>query len=167
MTAKPNQPTKIQIYQVIWGALLGSQFMYAFVNFSVVKSNEGEPLRWIPSFNVPIELALSLAAVASVFASFIIPRFLARSAGKPEIPVNIEPEDYYEARLGKLFPAYIVQLAVTESVCIFGLALSFTTHNPGVFAPFFTAGVILFLRILPSNPKKIEADLGVPSRSTY
>jgi hypothetical protein len=169
MNSPPKKPPQIQVYRVIWTALFGSLFLYVFVNFNVMnpKTANSDPYRWFPDPNVPAELTFGIVAAVCVLVSFIVPILIARSAGPSEIPVDSDPVEFLNARLGRLFPAFIVRLALSEAVCLLGLMSSIRSHNAGVMVPFFGASVILFLRVFPIDGKKIEADLGVPSRSTY
>ena len=158
MTSK-NTAVPLKIFKLMWGALLASQFVYAFVLFNVAVKKADLPVtpRWLPNFQNPFESAILTMAVGSATLAFFIPRLIAKSA-----KTNASESGAREESLSaNLFAAFLVRLAIVESICLFGFMLGMTAKTPTLIVPFLAASALIYLKNFPSDSRKVEGDLGL------
>jgi hypothetical protein len=165
MTATAR-PATLTVVKIVWTGLFFSQFMYAFVLFTQFAARWPDSSPQIfPDFHETFQMALSSVAVVVVFVAFKLPNFLAsklRAPGTDAVIIDENADPEIEPPLSnELFAAFIVRLALIESICLYGFALAITKHAPKMILPFLALSVILYLKNFPANSKKFRADLGV------
>jgi hypothetical protein len=153
--AEPQKPVDtFQVTKLIWGALLASQVMYAFVLFQVIcKDVPPADYRWFPNLSDPFERAITIVALVVGAMSIAIPSALAKKTVRGE-------ETDESAKPLRLLPSLIVRLALFEAIVLFGFLLGIHARNPGLIAPFLAVSAILYLKNFPSDPAKVRSDLG-------
>ncbi|MGH1469210.1 MAG: hypothetical protein ACRBBP_10075 [Bdellovibrionales bacterium] len=129
---KASMPPGGFMHKIIWGALLWSQFIYAFVCYTT----QGDFLFNIEEAEQGVVFVI-LSGVALV-ASVLLPKVLISKIKAVSI------EESYQKHLLPL----IIKLALLESIVIFGLVLSFNSEKNFV-APFLVVSVIGFLFSFP------------------
>lgn len=130
--------------RVIWAALLASQGIYAFIMFGHFLEVPSEP----PD---PIMLPV-LGGVAAMVAvmSFVLPRVL----GRPAVAAAVADIRHRELQLPEIrkrafmmgFTPFILSIALSEAVGIFGLVL-FAVGYPLTTALVFTAASVVLIAV--------------------
>lgn len=140
------QVSPYQTLKIIWGALLGSHFMYAFVLFTVTKDFEGEKGLPNPMF-LPLMAAAALVAWGMGF--FLFNYFINAEKKKKALLTKEQMASLY-------FTPMILRLALFEAAAIFGFALAFLSHDFNYFIPGFVINVLLFALNFPSEQKVMD-----------
>ena len=165
MNSSTSRSTPFKVVKIIWTALLFSQFMYAFLLFGVLSSQwDNAETRFFPDFHDTFELVICAVAVVVAVISVKLPPFLARSmkSGSSNTSLAEAAEEPTEETVTREhFAAFVVGLALMESICLYGFALAMTKHAAGLILPFMAVSVLLFLKNFPSNSKKFRSDLGL------
>jgi hypothetical protein len=164
MATSTTTPT-FGTFQILFFAMFSTIFLY--VGVAVVAA---------PELAVPPEptmaFAFGIAALSCAVMSFLLPRRLldtAYAAQRPEIRETAEAREdglfRDEAVMRRAFadPAavrrkllqmhmtpFILGLALSESVVIFGLVLRFLGHSWAVALPFFVLGAVLMAARFPT-----------------
>jgi F0F1-type ATP synthase membrane subunit c/vacuolar-type H+-ATPase subunit K len=122
------------VRRILWAALLVSQGIYVWVlAFSGAVPPPMEP----PDPMLP--MVLGAVALSVAVASFVVPMLLLRSASGAS---QHAPSGRQQAH-ARTFTPFIVSLAMSEAVSIFGLVAGYLGHPALVWAPFFAAGFVL------------------------
>ncbi len=128
---KANMPPGF-LHKIIWGALLWSQFIYAFVCYTT----QGSFLFNIEEAEQGV-IFVTLAGLA-LAASYFVPKALVSKIKAKSVEESFQ----------KHFVPLVIKLALLEAVVIFGLVLSFNSEKNFV-APFLVVSVIGFLFSFP------------------
>jgi hypothetical protein len=156
--------------RIIWGSLLAAIGFYAFIlAFSLVHS-AGAPQG--PSLVLP----LAAVAVACAGVSVFLPRTLHRQAVlKTQLETVQEPApDAFSGEYRQALPTrtvfadaktarrtamlcfqqpFILSVALSESVALFGLTVGIFGYGMGTAAPFFAAGFLLVASRFPTESR--------------
>lgn len=90
--------------------------------------------------------ALALAAVGAAGASFILPRVMLKAVMK-KLDAQFEPLSARE--LGLYRGPFVIGVALSQSVALFGLVLGVLHYGAVDYVPFFVAGALLMLAHYP------------------
>lgn len=131
---------------IIWFALVMSIVIYVFIAWMSVGSKAQRPfVEAIGVMPVPVLYAMGLMMFVAAFAAG---RFL---APKNEFPAP-GPAGADEA---KLRTSRIVQWAMLESICIFGLMAAFILQTWTLILPPFAVSLVGFVVTYPSDQRPI------------
>jgi hypothetical protein len=146
--APPSQPPSLLLQRIVWGALLASTCVYAFVLFFL---NQGEWAAADPP--PPSDLPTILAGMGLVTAPliFVMRRSLLGSValGPPDATneTEVASDDALDSALLKALSQYntgtIVGLAFADSAAFFGLVGAFQAQDPMLFLPGWTLATLL------------------------
>lgn len=142
----------LSVPRIMWLALLISQCVYAAL-LNVPGLIEVAPTP--PP--IVIRVVLGGAALAMAVASFLVPRFLWRSAMRqssyraPQDSSRRHDEDALRQGMKLGMTPFIVGLALNESVAIFGLVLGFLGEHWFFTSPFFLLAIVLMLARFPTE----------------
>ena len=142
---------------ILWGAMTLSIAIYVVVAY-VATQQEGTAVD--PAVLGTMQTAMTGVGVAAALASVLLRLFgasdarirarLTSGAARSETPEGL---DEAGARLLTLapwyFPMFVVQLAINESVAIFGLVLAFMGRDGALILPFAVAAVVLNFMAFP------------------
>jgi hypothetical protein len=160
--------------RILWFALLVACFMYvglAFGGFFPRPVVAPEPI-------MPIAFA-GVAAMLSA-ASFLMPRMVYAGAARaadlatqeevapdgysqkyreamPKSVVFADPNAARNKAYALFMTPFILSLALSEAIALFGLVLSVLGFEKTVCAPFFAVGAVLILIRFPSEPSILAA----------
>jgi len=150
----------MQTRVILWAALFGSTFMYLFVWF-MIPHPAPAPLEPI------MPIALGATALSVIGVAFFLPaRLLAQAVGSlsirtveaerfGDVPAGTRyfenPEAARRAAAPALQTAFILRMALFESVAIFGLVLGFLGHPPFAFGGFFVVAWALMALEFPTQ----------------
>lgn len=154
--------------RILWFALLAATFIYMGIAYGVFAKKAIVP-------QVPIMPPI-FAAVSLVVAvlSFIMPRIVYRQAAKSmnvkiadEVANNVFPDGYREAMpkqhvfadpkdaMGKAFAcfmtSFILSVALSEAIALFGLVVAQLGFDMMTSLPFFIAGAVLIAIRFPQQ----------------
>lgn len=150
----------LMIMKIIWVALFMSVYVYGFVSIVVVKNYRlaaGEVL--IEYSAHPLFMPLAIAAAFSLVLSYVLPRRLSNknsaqgnsmsvsrrlSSGDPATAPAPDVAD-----MQKYFVPFMMRLILTETIVIYGLVLSFMTHQ---MPPVLMFGGVCVLNMILSFP---------------
>ncbi|HJK92612.1 MAG TPA: ATP synthase F0 subunit C [Polyangiaceae bacterium LLY-WYZ-15_(1-7)] len=176
---------KLRVQRILWAAMLSTVVIYAFLAWFVASPQaaergvEAEPM---------LAIALAVAAVGSTVASFLLPRhFMKQILDRQQPAIEEIPDPHAQdvmfrdqvpktsvltnggALLREMIPkwqtGFILSLALSESVAIYGLVLAFVGHPPKVWAFFMVVGAVLLAIRFPSEARlraQIERHHGAP-----
>ena len=137
-------PSPLRSLQIVWGALICSLGSYVGVAY-VVTAHAGSAAESAPV--ATMELAFAVAAVGCLGVSYLLPRKLLRTA--------LAKEDVATIALEKLLPhafsAWILRMALTESVVIFGLVLAMMSGQPQKVLPFVILSLLAMITAIPTE----------------
>jgi len=133
--------------KIIYFSLLLALFVYFFVAYYFAQM----------SANEPSDLGGHLEKLKIIFLFFGIFLFLAIRPfkkfllGRNFSALNSTPGISKNPKMAKLFSTHIILLAISETITIFGLIITFLSLNLMDFYPFFVLSIILFLRLNPRH----------------
>lgn len=152
MTARQVFDTMLRTTRVLYGALVTTTVLLAVVSF-VVQPNAPQPIQPF------MEIYIAVAAVAVAVTSFILPaKTLATAAtrtrmeivpsgvsmeGLPLPPRFADPAGAARRAMAAAQTSFILSLALSEAVSLFGLVLHMLGAPRFVSLPFFVAGTVL------------------------
>jgi hypothetical protein len=156
--------------RIVWFALLAATFMYLGLAVGVLAKNATKPeLEIMP-------LALGVVALIISITSFVFPQFLYNQiakGGELEIKDEVVPNAYSDryreavpkrqifadpgAAMSKAYASFmspfIISLALSEAVALFGLVLVMLGFGVAMSMPYFLVGATLIAVRFPSQPK--------------
>lgn len=138
-----GRPVSLLPLQIMWGALTASTVGYAGLAFAVAPQTASLPAESVR----PIELAFALASLLSLGASYLIPRLWLAKETEKLGGKRLELADV----LRVVTSAWIVRLALSESVGVFGLVLALSSGQPVRSLPFFALSLLAMLTAFPSE----------------
>lgn len=125
---------------VLWAAMLMSVFIYVGVSY-LTKQQEIqviEPMvRWVFAF-VALTSAIGSLAVSQILMS------------PSKLRETLKQEARIDSLMAKYLTTFILRLALSESVAIFGLVLAMMTGDFGEILPFAGASIVLIGLSYPS-----------------
>jgi hypothetical protein len=137
--------------RILWASLLMSQLIYAYLLLFAAPHPDAPPDPMLP-------MVLAAAAFGVAIASFVVPAVLSRSmASQPTAPI-MGHEDAAAARrraMSARFVPFIVSLAMSEAVSIFGLVVGWLGHPLTTWAPFLVAGMLLTAWRFPTEARML------------
>lgn len=161
----------MQTPRILWFALLNATFIYAVIGFVVEPVDSVLDPRWL--------VTLIVLSIGTGLGSILIGKRLRLQAyrnAKLEIEEVPDPNaesmfrdappmvrqfanpDAVMRRLGALsFTSFILELALSESVAIFGLMAAILGAEPLVWLPFTAAGAALIAIRFPSETRFVRA----------
>ncbi len=138
--------------RILWGAMIMSQFLFLFI----LVAQSPFDLENLASSFAESSMVFPLAVIAAVnfLVSLFVPKFFISQALKLRAAPGTEADI-----LRFCFPAFIVRLATSEAVTLFGFVLANETKNSAVILPFLCASLFIFLLSFP-RPQLFRAWLG-------
>lgn len=158
----------LKIPRILWAALLVATAIFLVV-VQVAPAPAPEPIPMLPA-------VLAVVALADAVASFLIPAMALRKAlgaARVEVveqavadPNSVIP--YRDAPKRRVFAdanaatraavmafqtPFILSLALSESIALFGFILGYLGHSKPVYLPFFVLSWILFLLRFPTRER--------------
>jgi hypothetical protein len=134
--------------RILWAALLLSQAMYVgLLSFPGLRPMPTDPPDMIIAWGV------GAAAVMVAIASFAVPALIRRSAAAAP---PVDPHSGRSARqqaFGAALTPFILSMALSEAISIFGFILGWLGHSAFVWAPFITAGMLLSAWRFPTEAR--------------
>lgn len=165
---------QLLVFRILWFALLLAAFLYVAIGYGVLAKNAHPP-------QLPImPMALGGLSVVVAIMSFLMPRFIYRQRVMEmdvkivnEIAPNAFPDRYREAipkraifadperaitqaYLSFMTP-FIMSLALSEAIALFGLVLLQLGFGPTLPIPFFAVGILLVAIRFPRHSQVQEA----------
>jgi uncharacterized membrane protein len=132
---------------ILWTILFISQFFYAAVLESVVKTPEPDP-QTLSILESPVIIALAVMATGTLAIAWMIPKLLWKQASKKLPPAEkLAESDLLEG----FFTGFVVRLALLESVCLYGFVAGFLQKQPSLILPFLGASVAGFVVNFPNR----------------
>jgi hypothetical protein len=144
-----NNQSPSMILKIIWGALLASHFIYAYVLYTLNEIHEGEKGLEDPTM-LPIMASAAICAYALGF--FLYKKLLTPVKQKLRNPSQDEMATSY------LTPM-VVRLALFEGAAIMGFFLAFLSHDINYYLPPLLLNVGLFAMNFPSEQRVKDAFL--------
>jgi hypothetical protein len=136
-----QQQDQGKIANVLWIAFMASVASFFVVLTLIV--TDAEPLSIDPEVMIFGFLAVTNAALSFVLPKMMNPKPQASEYAVAPRPVGFGPKD---------FTPFVVRLALSESVGVFGLVLGILKQYIEVSAPFF---VVSFFCVLMAKPKTL------------
>ncbi len=130
--------------QIVWGALLMSIAMYVGLSYFV--RSQGGPVPDQEQIGA-IELAFAVTSLTCLIVSYFLPRKLLRDALGADDPQTLE----LTKLTAKAFAPWIIRMALSESVAIFGLLIVLISHQPQKILPFAVLATLAMLTAAPSE----------------
>ena len=129
--------------RVLWWALVVSLLVYAVVAHVASPEPDSEPPALVPIlFWVFAATSLGFAVGTLVYRrrALVEPIQASRlDTGTPE-------------GLARAFPAFVINLVISESVGIYGLVLAFLSGRPAYWLPFISGALVLMFLHRPTAP---------------
>ncbi|MCG8334785.1 MAG: hypothetical protein MJE63_09730 [Proteobacteria bacterium] len=171
--------SRSQIIRILWFALTGSILIYIVLGYVAPVNSGSEPTELDPTFKNLLYIVGFLTAISSqLIKKFVFSdeRVIARLSNdiKPsDLAINTQTNEVNEKELQKLnelsekelkiislvpyyFTPFIIQMALYDAVTIFGLLLSFMSHNFVEILPFAIVSLFLCLTTYNGLNKLIE-----------
>lgn len=130
--------------QIIWGALLVSLGMYAGISYVVAKPVAPADL---PAPVPTMQMLFAMLSLGSLTVAYLLPRKLLQKAIGKEDPATLQ----IEKLVGLAFTPWILRMALTESVGIYGLMLAMVSGQPSNGLPFLIMSALVMLTHMPSE----------------
>ena len=115
-----------RVLRIVWAAIVISTILYAAIAYFTLHGYGRLDLK----IKQPIVLGLYGAAIVMYFAAFLV-------------SANVAPTNARQA--------FIVRLALLESVCVFGLVAAFLQHDWRLFLPTWVLSMFGFARSWPAD----------------
>jgi hypothetical protein len=170
--------------RIIWGSLLAAIGLYVLVLVSGIAATPAAPQ------GMSLVLPLAAVALTCAGASVLVPRIVYRQAvSKIQLKIVEEPApDAFATQYRQAAPTrkvfadpdaarrtamicfqqpFILSIALSESVALFGLTLGILGYGMNTAAPFFAAGFCLVAARFPTEERvfgPFEASLGATLR---
>jgi len=144
---------------ILWTILFISQFFYAVVLETVLKSPESET-QILPLSDSPIVLALGILSIATLTLAWLIPKMIWKTSVKNLPSTAPNESDLLEG----FFTGFVLRLALLESVCLYGFIAGFLQQQPSLILPFLGASAAGFVANFP-NRTFIRKTLGQETQS--
>ncbi|MCA9595508.1 MAG: hypothetical protein KC776_19470 [Myxococcales bacterium] len=158
--------------RILWGAIFGSTFVFVFMMLVVHPENPGPPPPMLPPM-------FALVALTTAVMSFVVPRVQYRQAvarvkldtieemadaGSDVLPYRSGPKrrvfakpDEARRKAFLLFQTpFILSLALSESIALFGFVLGFMGFASWIAYPFFGVSWVLFALRFPTEDKVLR-----------
>ncbi len=133
---------QLKVLRIVWAATGSSIFFYGIVLKFVNQNQEVLPLD--PLMQNVLTGVASLAFLGSIY----LPRYLFSSQKKASSEQEPQVMDYAVP--------FKMQLAINDSIAIFGLALAFISHHPTVHYPFFAVALLHHLYRYPASKQRLK-----------
>ena len=143
-----------KVFTILWLALLASVGIYAVIAFSVIPGSEAAP----PDDADTMTIIFGVVAMSTASASMVLPKVLL-SDDKLKAHLQNEAgsaEERLESIGALYFPAWLIGVALAESVAIFGLVLAFVMDDPRFMVPFAVVAALLIVVKRPNLAAVIE-----------
>ncbi|MDI3288679.1 hypothetical protein [Polyangium sp. 15x6] len=168
-----QHPT-LNVMRILWMAMLIATTMYVGLAFSGILKPPPEPV-------VPMmPFVFGLLSLVLTIVSFALPRSIhAAAARAAEVEIREEaPPDAFSghyreamekrrvfadpaAAMAKAYTSYmtpfVLSIAFSEAIALFGLVLAFLGFEKILVVPFFVAGATLIAIRFPTQPKILDA----------
>jgi len=139
---------------ILWSILFISQFFYAAVLETVVKTPEAAHAA-TPLSESPVILAIGIMSAGTLLLAWFVPKLLWKDAARKLPPTGTDESDLLEG----FFTGFVVRLALLESVCLYGFVAGFLQKQPSLILPFLGASAAGFVVNFP-NRTLIRKSLG-------
>jgi F0F1-type ATP synthase membrane subunit c/vacuolar-type H+-ATPase subunit K len=130
--------------QIVWMGLLLAIGSYVAIAYFVANSVNSA---MDPATLGPLEWAFALMSLSCLVVSYFLPRKLLRAALGQEDPATVP----LEKLVGMAFTPWIVRMALTESIGIYGLLAAMMSHQPSKVLPFAIIAALVMITAMPSE----------------
>ena len=130
--------------RIIWGALLGSHFLYGLGLYVIIKQSAGATEEVSPGL-LPIICSIGIVLF---FAAIYLPRFFLKKE-KKHVPSNSRIEDL----IPKFIAPFVIRLALFEAVALMGFCLAFMTKEMQFYYPFAAVSIVAYILNFPTEEK--------------
>ena len=142
-------------FWIIWAAIFGSLFIYAFICHQV-----GVNIQQDIGPNFPLDLMKNVlygVAISTLILTHFLRKFLlaGRSSGPESISLNPPTPSSQSSPMGKYGVAMLASLALSESIGVYGLVLFFVGES---FRTLYTFLGISALAMFLYRPKREEVE---------
>lgn len=146
MTLRDAIGRRLKMPRILWFAMLVSQGVYVYVARTAAPDT---PADGAGTLVVP----LAAAAFVSAMMSFALPMFLHRSAMRRVEPSTMggAPADLARIAVALYFTPFVLAIALSESVAVFGVVLALQGLPQSTYLPFIGAGALLVLVRFPTG----------------
>lgn len=163
--SRPNPPSFMMQFYILWAALLASQGMIVIVSQTVMNQPRpgapeispgiAAPASTLEATGMPVWYLAVVAGVILLGAIFI-PRLLAKASTKRLSDRNASLSEIAP----KVLPLWILRWALLEAVTMLGFVASVLYARPDYILPFATVAAIGFILTFPTE-QKIRATLTI------
>lgn len=133
--------------RILWFALLVSQLVYVFI----LTVSGAVPLPAEPP-DPMLPLMFGAAAFGVAVASFVVPAVLTRNLAGTVAEGDAHGDPRRKA-MSMMFTPFIISLALSEAVSIFGLIVGYLGHPIAAWAPFIASGMLLTAWRFPTEAR--------------
>jgi len=130
--------------QIVWMALLLAIGSYVAIAYFVGASDHSAT---DPESLGPLEYVLAFMSLSCLAVSYFLPRKLLRAAVGQEDPETVP----LEKLVAMAFAPWIVRMALTESIGIYGLLAAMLSHQPSKVLPFAIISALVMVTAVPSE----------------
>ncbi len=142
----PVSPGPLLNLQIVWGAMLASIGFH--VGFGFFASTQMGPAPAADTAQLGVmELAFAVTSLGCLAVSYLLPKKMLQQAMDKEDPATIELSQLAT----KSFTPWILRMALSETVAIFGLLLVMMSHQMSKMIPFVVLGGLSMLTAIPSE----------------
>lgn len=134
-----KETSMLNTMKIIWLGLFFYPVVLVFVAFKVLAPAEIQ--------STPLELIFQVMAIAVLIASHVLPKLVNK-----KYQLKLKEGNSFET-LKAYFFSFILSLALSDSVIIFGFLLVTLTHDPMKMLPFAIAGMLNMLSFFPRKEK--------------
>ncbi len=152
-TTNKTVPTLV-LMRIVWGAILFSMLILAFVLSQIIASEFSMPVDSINELFAMDQLHFYVPVLGLLFGRRMIPKVLMNAQLKQQNLSLSQIASLEESKLLPLvFASNIVKWATTEAIVIFGFVIAVQTQKFEHFLPLFFLAFILHLMQFPNTDK--------------
>jgi hypothetical protein len=137
-------PARLISIQIVWGALLATVVVYVATAYLVIS---GDNKSAAATDLGTLELLLAVMSLSTLGLSFVIPKKILGKAIGSDDPDALTIEQLS----ARAFSPWIIRLAMSESVALFGFVAAMVSHQPSKILPFAVLSALAMLMALPSD----------------
>ncbi len=158
-TNTPSTPkSQAMLVKIIWFALFMSNWMFLFVSHFLRGNGSEAPIS--ASEGLPPQIFFVMGGVSLVISQ-ILPKFIARALSPQNEVQSERTEDGSPAPLSPrmfsaLFTPMVIELAILESVSLYGFILGFTQGRLDLHRIFFGVAIVFVIRAYPTSLEKLR-----------
>ncbi len=150
-TPPAPQKNPLIVATIVWTALLLSQLMYFFVASALSNRKELPVESRFFDFTHPLTNPFIAVSLVALILSIAIPKAMIRR--NQQVANSVTSQNSIESLLPRFYPAFIVRLALLESIPLFGFVLALTQHDVKRMVPFAVVSFLGFILNFPNESK--------------